>query len=280
MTDGASIKELTHLLGRLFSVGLYALALFALWEAWALVRRRGFGGGGDATVLRRLAFLIVGATFTECFPGLAANAVGKRAGPLAVWLLWDALVMAIFLAPTLESWSRAGFYRGPIFRWVATGQFRSLQPRSLSALHLVLLFGLAISASLAWVWWLEPDLARGGRELNRWLIDNPYWLLWFVARGAVAEEIIFRGYLLVRLYCLLARILERPRLAWCAAVVLSSAAFALGHGELVQPLWYKLLQAFLLGGVLAIVARAASLEAAIVFHAAFNMVAVLLSLLQ
>lgn len=105
----------------------------------------------------------------------------------------------------------------------------------------------------------------------------PSGTIWYAARAAVIEEILFRGYMLPRSELLMVK-LGLGRKAYPIAVVISSAIFSLGHSLLIEPAYLKIGQSFLLGTVLAYTARRWGLESAVVFHSVFNVVAVILSL--
>ncbi|MCX7624685.1 MAG: CPBP family intramembrane metalloprotease [Candidatus Sumerlaeaceae bacterium] len=104
----------------------------------------------------------------------------------------------------------------------------------------------------------------------------PAGTVWYTARAGLIEELVFRGYLLPRFEYLLLS-LGVGKKAWPTAVIISSAAFAIGHTLLLEPAYLKISQAFFLGVVLAYVARRQGLETVAAFHALFNVVAVILS---
>ena len=84
---------------------------------------------------------------------------------------------------------------------------------------------------------------------------------------AINEELVFRMFWLR----LLARALKRFRWRRLAAVLVTAAVWAVGHGSMLEPTWVKLTQIFVVGLVVGYVYLRAGIEGAIATHASLNL---------
>lgn len=258
----------------LLSLAVALSDTIAIWVKWRHHRRF------VAFVTRRLALLVAGYFAISIICSAALGTLSDGTSMLLNTLLFDAIVLLVTAAPAYAYFKRLAYPVGPLFRWLMRKHEKASARRtpSLMLLPLAVLFVLCLVVSIVPLFLIPWRYEAMGSSLAAMAAANPLGTLWYVGRAAVSEEFLFRGYLLPRFESIL-RQLGFTRLAWPLATFFVSAWFALGHTLLMSPVWLKVSQAFLLGISLAYTTRRSGIEGAIVFHGAFNTVAVVLSLL-
>ncbi len=132
----------------------------------------------------------------------------------------------------------------------------------------IILF-LLVSPRVADPFYNFPDLEPVRRGQAPSLIINILAML----EAALVEEIAFR--MCIQNY--LARVLRLPKHGYWLAIVLSTVFWALAHGEMLSPAWFKPVQIFPIGLGLGYLSKRWGVESSILAHAVFNLVLLFLS---
>ena len=181
------------------------------------------------------------------------------------------ITQTIFLVPLIllmlrlsgERWSEIGFARPDNFGWaIAVGVLAGV---------LMELFAVyATTPLISSFFGTEPNYSQL-KEIrgNLTLLLIFLGLSWTLA--AFGEEICFRGFLMKRL----AQIFGESRMAWCAALLLSSTLFGWGHTEQGVSGWIQEGLSGLILGVLFLSAKR-NLVVPIVAHGVSNTLAFIL----
>ncbi|MGC8741040.1 MAG: CPBP family intramembrane glutamic endopeptidase [Candidatus Sumerlaeaceae bacterium] len=225
-----------------------------------------------AGILSILLFLLIAGS------GVLASAHRVLGESFVLTITFDFVFIFATLVPAAFLYAAARFPKDMLTRVVATGIHVRLWPGIAVLFELGSLFVLCAAASIVPLFIVDWHYGPQGQILQDLLEKHPLTVLWLVLRAPFPEELVFRGYLLPRLFLLLRRVLAET-IAFPIAAVVTAAIFAAGHVQLMVPEWLKIAQAFLLGLVLAYVARRAGLLAAVGFHFVFNAFAFLLALL-
>lgn len=258
--------------------GLVAVALALAFAADVLWHRRQVGG------LARYG-LVFGAASAGL--GLLVAAVLRRAifgGAawmlLAVFLLGVAYVVAAAVAG-MRHCERNGWPDAPLIRRAMRD--RSAFPRPNLSHGWIAAVVTAISATAVTVLlftFASPHLSRAVRDLLELRVGpedlsvEPLTVaVLFGIERAVAEEVTYR----LGAQNWLAGCLGLRGRAYGLAVVLTAALWTAGHLGTLEPAWVKAAQIFPLGLALGMLCRRYGVEIAILAHAFFNVLVILLS---
>lgn len=187
-----------------------------------------------------------------------------------------------------RGWSRAM----PLFERMRAARHARARPGRLPALRrrawLEGVGWFVCMAAFSALWLYGADLwagAHAGGDLVRAVRRETAlgWAVVFVRRlvplmlAPFAEEIAYRGYIQPRVALLLERVAPAK---WAAvgSVALVSAAWALGHSEMIEPAWVKWGQIAGIGVALGVARMRLGLEACILLHLGFNLLGVCIPL--